>query len=53
MRQKGLFVLIILMLTVALYGCKGDKNGNENQTTPAADSDTGSPTYGGSVIVGG
>lgn len=52
LKQKVLFVVFILVLSIALYGCSGDKNGNDNEPTPAADETPGTPTYGGSVVVG-
>lgn len=52
MKQNFLFIFLVLVLSVALYGCGGDKNGTNNESTPAPDKASGTPTYGGSVVVG-
>ncbi len=51
-KLKVLLMVFVLIFSVALYGCSGDKNNVDNEQTPAADETPGAPTYGGSVIVG-
>ncbi len=51
-KEKILFVILILILSVALYGCSGDKDNLETEHTPAADEGNDVPTYGGSIVVG-
>ena len=52
LKQKAIFIILALILSVALYGCSGDKNNTDNEQTPAADDTPGTPTYGGLVVVG-
>lgn len=47
-----LFMLMILVLSIALYGCRGDKNGKDGDEAPADDKSSGTPVNGGSVVVG-
>ncbi len=47
-----LFMLMILVLSIALYGCGGGKSGKDNDEAPADDLSSGTPTNGGSVVVG-
>jgi len=47
-----LFMLMILVLSIALYGCGGDKNGKDGDEAPADDKSSGTPVNGGSVVVG-
>ena len=47
-----LFMLIILVLSIALYGCRGDKNGKDGDEAPVDDKSSGTPVNGGSVVVG-
>ena len=51
---KGLFVSMLLTLTIALSGCAGgtDKSSEDNSSVGADTTPTGEPTYGGSVVVG-
>ena len=51
-KQKVLLMAFVLVFSVALYGCSGDKNNVDNEQTPAADVTPGTPIYGGSVVVG-
>ena len=56
-----LFMLTMLVLSIALYGCGGDKNSTNKEETPANDTssitptegspETGTPVIGGSVVV--
>lgn len=50
--QFTLFIFMILVLSIALYGCGGDKSGKENEEAPADDMSSETPVYGGSVVVG-
>jgi peptide/nickel transport system substrate-binding protein len=62
--SKYLFMLVILVMTIALSACKGDKAGEDESKTPTTDdisssesndagaSDTAQPTQGGSIVVG-
>jgi peptide/nickel transport system substrate-binding protein len=52
--QKFLtFLLTMLVMSIALYGCGGDKTDKAGSTTPTDDSiSSGEPTQGGSVVVG-
>ena len=46
-------VLLILTLSIALYGCSGDKKSENEADTPSTDDMVSAkPTYGGSVVVG-
>lgn len=47
-----LFMLMILLLSVTLYGCGGDKNATDDEKTPAVDKSSETPVNGGSVVVG-
>ncbi len=47
-----LFLLMVLVLSIALYGCGGDKTGTDDEKTPADDMSSGTPVNGGSVVVG-
>ena len=51
-KVKVLLMVFVAIISVALYGCSGDKNDQDNEQTPAADEAPGTPTYGGSVVVG-
>ncbi len=54
-KYKIVLVTLLMILSVALYGCSGDKDVNENtelEQTPAASEDDTTPSYGGSVVVG-
>lgn len=52
------FMLLIALLSIALYGCSGDKTDTDHSNTPADDEQIsteesqGEPTYGGTVTVG-
>ena len=54
-------LLLISVLTIALYGCSGEKNNTDKSKTPANDNQSlteptetaqNEPTYGGSITVG-
>jgi peptide/nickel transport system substrate-binding protein len=47
-----LFILMILLLSITLYGCGGDKSGTNDGKTPADDTSSQEPINGGSVVVG-
>ena len=48
-----LFSLLLLVTSIALSGCSGDKNDNkQNGKTPSSDNMSQEPTYGGDVVVG-
>ncbi|NMB43909.1 MAG: ABC transporter substrate-binding protein [Clostridiales bacterium] len=51
-KVKVLLMVFVAIISVALYGCSGDKNNQDNEQTPAADEAPGTPTYGGTVVVG-
>lgn len=48
----SLLMIIVLILTTALYGCNGKKEENNNEKTPVDEQSLNTPTYGGSVVVG-
>jgi peptide/nickel transport system substrate-binding protein len=61
MRKKGNFItgrkvftlLVVLILSIALYGCEGDKTEDDEGKNPSDTSiSSKEPTYGGSVVVG-
>lgn len=54
MKKKNYFlVLFILLISIALYGCSGEKkNENEKDTPNVDDMVSTEPTIGGSVVVG-
>lgn len=54
-------IVLIAVLSIALYGCRGERTGTDEQKTPADDqsfaepnneTSLGDPIYGGSVTVG-
>ena len=48
-----LLSLLLLVTSIALSSCSGDKNGNkQNGETPSSDNMSQEPTYGGDVVVG-
>lgn len=51
-KHVSLFILIILVLSIALYGCGGDKTVADDEKAPANDVSSGTPTYGGQIVVG-
>lgn len=57
-KNKMNFMLLIALLTIALYGCSGDKSSTDKGNTPADDDQIsteetkGEPSYGGTVTVG-
>ena len=46
------FILILLVGSIALYGCGGDKNNTVTENTPAKEESLGTPINGGSIVVG-
>lgn len=48
----SLFILTLVVLSIALYGCGGDKKSIDNGNTPANEESSKTPTYGGEVVVG-
>lgn len=51
-KVKLLLMVFVVIFSVVLYGCSGDKNNVDNEQTPAADETPRTPRYGGSVVVG-
>lgn len=55
MKKKAhisLFMLMLVVFSVALYGCGGDKKNTNNGNTPANEESSKTPTYGGEIVVG-
>ena len=48
----SMLMIIVLILTTALYGCNGKKEENNNDKTPVDEQSLNTPTYGGNVVVG-
>lgn len=51
-KHISLFILMLVVLSIALYGCGGDKKSTDNGNTPANEESSQTPTYGGEVVVG-
>lgn len=51
-KKFTLFMLMILVVTFALYGCGGEKIDKEEETTPTDEVSSESPVNGGEVVVG-
>ena len=58
MLKRTKILLLITVLSIALYGCSGDKKNTGQEKTPADENQssteqtTGEPSYGGSVTIG-
>ncbi|MDF2611305.1 MAG: hypothetical protein K0R92_2779, partial [Lachnospiraceae bacterium] len=51
-KKFTLFMLMILVVTIALYGCGGKKDDTEEETTPTSEVSSESPVDGGEIVVG-
>ncbi|MDF2541870.1 MAG: transporter substrate-binding protein [Herbinix sp.] len=52
-RNVTKILFLIALLTIALYGCSGNKENTNEENTPADENQSSAePTYGGSVTVG-
>lgn len=52
-KRKPFFILMILILSIALYGCKGDRKGETYEKAPANDDmSLKTPATGGNIVVG-
>ena len=52
-KRKPFFILMILILSIALYGCKGDRKGEMDEKAPANDDmSSKTPATGGNIVVG-
>lgn len=51
-KHISLFMLMLVVLSIALYGCGGDKKNTNNGNTPANEESSKTPVYGGEVVVG-
>jgi peptide/nickel transport system substrate-binding protein len=51
-KKLSLFMLMILVVTIALYGCGGKKNDAEEEKTPTSEVSSTSPVNGGKIVVG-
>ncbi|WP_202621558.1 ABC transporter substrate-binding protein [Anaerocolumna sedimenticola] len=47
-----LLTLMMLVLSIALYGCGGGKTGTDDEKAPADEQSSDTPVNGGSVVVG-
>ncbi|MDF2804932.1 MAG: transporter substrate-binding protein [Anaerocolumna sp.] len=51
-KNISLFMLMLVVLSIALYGCGGDKKSTDNGNTPDNEESSKAPVYGGEVVVG-
>lgn len=52
-KRKPFFILMILILSIALYGCKGGRKGEMDEKAPANDDmSSKTPATGGNIVVG-
>lgn len=51
-KRFTLFMLMILVVTIALYGCGGKKDETEEENTPTSEVSSKSPVNGGEIVVG-
>lgn len=51
-KRKPFFILMILMLSIALYGCGGGRKGGNDEKAPANDTSSKTPITGGKIVVG-
>ncbi|MFV0344539.1 MAG: ABC transporter substrate-binding protein [Anaerocolumna sp.] len=51
-KHISLFMLMLVVLSIALYGCGGDKTNTDNGNTPDNEESSNTPIYGGEVVVG-
>lgn len=48
----SLFILMLLVLSITLYGCGGDKKNTDSEKAPDNEESLKTPIYGGEVVVG-
>lgn len=51
-RRKPFFILMILVLSIALYGCGGGRKGKDNEKAPVDDMSSKTPINSGKIVVG-
>jgi peptide/nickel transport system substrate-binding protein len=51
-KRKPFFILMILVLSIALYGCGGDRKEKDTEKAPANDMSSKTPTNEGKIVVG-
>lgn len=51
-KRKPFFILMILVLSIALYGCGGGREGANDEKAPVSDTSSKTPTTDGKIVVG-